>query len=109
MRYDFERDFLTIIKEVIEEQGFKLIKVPSKTNDYYILENGKVVLVFSYWPKSMKSTWQLTDEIVKTVDLKDPYFNLRKVRIKRFPYRITMNVSVVRYDLILILKRITTN
>lgn len=61
---------------------------------------------FSYLPKSMKTTWQLTEDVVKSMDLSDPYFNLRPIRIKRFPYRITMHVNVVRYDLILILENI---
>lgn len=106
MRYAFERDFLTIITEVIEKQGCVIYKIPSKTNDYNILKDGHVVLVFSYWPKSTKSTWQLTEAVVKSVDLSDPYFDLRQVRIKKLPYRISMNVSVVRYDLIVTLSNI---
>lgn len=106
MRYGFERDFLVIMNEVFKTHGFEVTKVSSKTNDYNVMMDERVVLVFSYWPKSMKTTWQLTDKIVDMIDLTDPYFNLRKVRIRRFPNRITMNVSVVRYDLISILERI---
>ncbi len=108
MKYGFERDFLTIITEVIEKQGCVIHKIPSKSNDYNILKDGHVVLVFSYLPKSLKTTWQLTENIVKTVDLTDLYFDLRSVRIKRFPFRISMYVHVIRYDLIRILENIIT-
>lgn len=106
MRYRFERDFLTIMTEVIDNHGCVLQKIPSKTNDYNILKDGHVILVFSYWPKSMTSTWQITEEMVKSVDLSDPYFALREVHIKRFPFRISMNVNIVRYDLVIILENI---
>jgi hypothetical protein len=42
MNYRFERDFLTIIMEVIEKHGCSIQRVPSKHNDYNILENGHV-------------------------------------------------------------------
>ena len=106
MRYSFERDFIEVISEIINNRGLSVKKLPYKVNDYAVIKNEKAMLIFSYWPKSMVSTWQLSNKVVESIDLTETYFNLRKVRIKKYPFRITMNVNIVRYDLICILNRI---
>lgn len=106
VRYSFERDFIEVISEIINNRGLSVKKLPYKANDYAVIKNEKAMLIFSYWPKSMVSTWQLSNKVVESIDLTETYFNLRKVRIKKYPFRITMNVNIVRYDLICILNRI---
>ncbi|MBW4258541.1 hypothetical protein KTG15_12725, partial [Methanobacterium sp. YSL] len=97
MRYSFERDFIEVISEIIINRGLSVKKLPYKANDYVVIKNEKTMLIFSYWPKSMVSTWQLSNKVVESIDLTEAYFNLRKVRIKKYPFRITMNVNIVRY------------
>ena len=60
-------------------------------NDMNVRRGSGIVFIFSMWPKSEVSTWQISDVIASHAQLDISKYQFREVNIKRFNRRLTFS------------------